>query len=307
MVDLSTSVGSVTLPNPVMTASGTAGYGTELANYLALDSLGALVLKSLSIMPWQGNPPPRVSQTSGSMMNSVGLSGPGIEAWKEQQLPDLVASGARIVASIWGRTIDEYRQVAEALEAVSDRLVAVEVNISCPNVEDRSRMFAHSPASAAGAIEATSALSVPRWAKLSPTVADIGEIAAATIDAGAAAVTLTNTLLGLDLDAKTGQPLLGAGGGGVSGAALRPVALRAVFDVAAANRDLAIVGVGGIAQAEHVVQYLRAGAHAVQVGTATFADPRAIGRIVSDLERWCKNHDIERITDLIGTAHTEMT
>ncbi len=303
MVDMSTRVGSTVLPTPVMTASGTAGHGGELGRYVPLDSLGALVVKSLSIMPWEGNPGPRVVQLPGAMMNSVGLQGPGVAGWISEELPALRASGARIVASIWGRTVDEYRQAAEALVAVQDDLTAVEINVSCPNIEDRRKMFAHSCESAATVIHATEALEVPRWAKLSPNVSDIAEIAGAAGDAGAAAVTLTNTLLGLVLDPTTGQPVLGGGGGGVSGPAMRPVALRAVFDVSAAHPELPIVGVGGIADAEDAVQYLRAGASAVQVGTATFADPRSTARVTKDLETWCNKARIPRVADLIGTAH----
>ena len=303
MVDMATRVGDTVLPTPVMTASGTAGHGSELGRYVPLDSLGALVVKSLSIMPWEGNPAPRVVQLPGAMMNSVGLQGPGVAGWIDDELPALRASGARVVASIWGRTVDEYREAAEALVPVQDDLTAVEINVSCPNIEDRRKMFAHSCESAATVIHATEALEVPRWAKLSPNVSDIAEIAGAAGDAGAAAVTLTNTLLGLVLDPETGRPVLGGGGGGVSGPAMRPVALRAVFDVSAAHPELPIVGVGGIADATDAVQYLRAGASAVQIGTATFADPRSTARVTKDLEVWCNKNRIPRVADLIGTAH----
>ncbi len=303
MVDMATRVGDTVLPAPVMTASGTAGHGAELSKYFDLRSIGALVVKSLSIMPWEGNPGPRVVQLPGAMMNSVGLQGPGVAGWIEDELPGLQRSGARIVASIWGRTVDEYREAAEALDPVQDSLTAVEINVSCPNLEDRRKMFAHSCESAAMVIRATDSLHVPRWAKLSPNVSDIAEIAGAAGEAGAAAVTLTNTLLGLVLDPATGRPVLGGGGGGVSGPAMRAVALRAVFDVAAAHPDLPIVGVGGIAHAEDAVQYLRAGASAVQVGTATFADPRSTVRISQDLTTWCQHAGIDRVSDLIGTAH----
>ncbi len=303
MVDMATRVGDTVLPSPVMTASGTAGHGAELSKYFDLRSIGALVVKSLSIMPWEGNPGPRVVQLPGAMMNSVGLQGPGVAGWIEDELPGLQRSGARIVASIWGRTVDEYREAAEALVPVQDSLTAVEINVSCPNLEDRRKMFAHSCDSAAMVIRATDSLHVPRWAKLSPNVSDIAEMAGAAGEAGAAAVTLTNTLLGLVLDPATGRPVLGGGGGGVSGPAMRAVALRAVFDVAAAHPDLPIVGVGGIAHAEDAAQYLRAGASAVQVGTATFADPRSTVRISQDLTTWCQHAGIDRVSDLIGTAH----
>ena len=301
---MSTMVGPTRLPSPVMTASGTAGHGAELARYVPLDSLGALVVKSLSVMPWEGNPGPRVVELPGGMMNSVGLQGPGVAGWIDEELPELRSSGARVVASIWGRTIDEYRAAAEALVPVQDDLTAVEINVSCPNIEDRRKMFAHSCESAAAVMDATSMLAIPRWAKLSPNVADIAEIAGAVGEAGADAVTLTNTLLGLVLDPDTGKPVLGGGGGGVSGPAMRPVALRAVFDVSAAHPELPIIGVGGIANATDAVQYLRAGASAVQVGTATFADPRSTARVANDLATWCEKAGIGRVSDLIGTAHS---
>ncbi len=303
-VDLSTSVGDVTLPNPVMTASGTAGHGAELGAYFDLQDLGALVVKSLSIMPWDGNPGPRVTPLPGAMMNSVGLQGPGVEGWIHNDLPAIRASGARLVASVWGRTVDEYGAAAEALTAVEDDLIAVELNVSCPNLEDRRKMFAHSGSSVASILDATSMLTVPRWTKLSPNVSDIASIAGAAGEAGADAVTLTNTLLGLVLDPVTGRPVLGGGGGGVSGPAMRAVALRAVYDVAAAHPQLPIIGVGGIAEATDVVQYLRAGASAVQVGTATFADPRATTRIITELSAWCSAHSVASAAELIRTAHS---
>lgn len=302
-VDLTTAVGSVRLPNPIMTASGTAGHGAELGRYVDLSELGALVVKSLSIMPWAGNPAPRVTEVPGGMINSVGLQGPGVEAWIEDELPGLFESGVRVVASIWGRTVEEFAEAALALRDVEDQLTAVEINVSCPNIEDRRRMFSHSAASATAVVEATDVLRVDRWAKLSPNVADIAEIAASVNEAGAAAVTLTNTLLGLVIDAESGRPALGGGGGGVSGPAMRAVAMRAVFDVHAAHPDIPVIGVGGIATVEHVVQYLRAGASAVQVGTATFANPRVTAEMIADLPRWCKKRRVTRVADLIGTAH----
>lgn len=304
-VDMTTSVGSVDLPNPIMTASGTAGHGAELSAYFDLANLGALVVKSLSVMEWPGNPSPRVVQLPGAMMNSVGLQGPGVQGWIDDELPALRKAGARVVVSIWGRTSEEYAQAAEALLPIQDELTAVELNVSCPNLKDGKKMFAHTCEGAASVVEATKALNVARWAKLSPTVSNITEIAGAAAEAGADAVTLTNTLIGLVLDPKTGDPVLGGGGGGVSGPAIRPVALRAVFDVASAYPDLPIVGVGGIATAEDAVQYLRAGASAVQVGTANFANPRATMRIKDELTAWCDEQGVVRVSDLIGTAHKD--
>ncbi len=301
-VDLTTEIGSVMLPAPVMTASGTAGHGDELAAFFDLSVLGAVVVKSLAHFEWKGNPAPRVHETAGGMINSVGLQGPGVAAWRQDELPALRRSGARVVASIWGRTIDDYRAAAEQLGGV-EGVVAVEVNVSCPNLEDSKRMFAHDPAMAAAVIEATEVCGLPRWAKLSPNVTDITEIAGAVFSAGAEAVTLANTVMGLVIDIETRSPVLGGGGGGLSGPGIRPVAMRAVYETKAAHPDLPIIGVGGICTAEHAVEFLMAGASAVQVGTATFADPRASNLVQTGLTEWCRNHEIESIRQLIGRAH----
>lgn len=285
-----------------MTASGTAGHGAELARYLDLASVGAVVVKSLSAEPWQGNPAPRVTEVDAGMLNSVGLQNPGVEAWLAHELPALLATGARVVASIWGFTVEAYEDAALALAGAPPGVVAVEVNLSCPNVEERRAMFAHSPSLTAEAVEAAAGCGRPRWAKLSPNVTDITEIAGAALGAGAEALTLVNTVMGMAIDPETRRPRLGAGGGGLSGPAIRPVAVRAVHDVTAAFPAATVVGVGGVATGEHAVELLLAGASAVQVGTAMFADPRAPGRILDELERWCRRHGVERVADLVGSA-----
>lgn len=302
-VDLGTTIGAVTLPNPVMPASGTAGHGAELGDYVDLASLGAVVVKSLSADPWAGNPAPRVHETMGGMINSVGLQGPGVSAWAADELPDLLSSGARVVVSIWGSSIDEYRRAAEACADLPSGVIAVEVNVSCPNVEDRHSMFAHAPGSTAAVMEATEVCGRPRWAKLSPNVTDIVSIAAAARDAGADAVTLTNTVMGMVIDLERQAPLLGGGGGGLSGPAMHPVAVRAVYDVHAAMGDLPIVGVGGVASSDHAIEFMLAGATAVQVGTANFADPRATTKVLAGMERWCKRHGVGAVRDIVGAAH----
>jgi dihydroorotate dehydrogenase (NAD+) catalytic subunit len=304
-VDLSTDIGAVSLPSPVMTASGTAGHGSELSPYLDLAALGAVVVKSLCPGPWPGNAPPRVHETPAGMINAVGLQGPGVAAWVADELPGLLATGARVVASIWGTSIDEYRRAAELLDGVDASVVAVEVNLSCPNVEARAGMFAHSVESTSEAVRAVAAVleGRPLWAKLSPNVTDLASIASAAADAGADAVTLINTVMGLVIDPETRRPVLGKGGGGLSGRAIHPIAVRAVWDVHLALPDLPIIGVGGVASGEDAVELLLAGASAVQVGTATFADPRAPARVQDELEDWCRQHDVRHITELIGGAH----
>ncbi|MHB8682470.1 MAG: dihydroorotate dehydrogenase [Acidimicrobiales bacterium] len=303
-VDLGTSVGSVRLPNPVMTASGTAGHGAELAGYVDLSSLGAIVVKSLSADPWPGNRPPRVHETPAGMLNSVGLQGPGVAAWMAEDLPALLDRGARVVVSIWGSRVVDFERAAVLLAGLPG-IVAVEVNVSCPNIEDRSRMFAHSPAATAEAVEAAGAAGLPRWAKLSPNTADLLDVAGAALGAGAEALVLVNTLLGMAIDVRHGRYVLGSGpaGGGLSGAAIRPVALRAVHDVRAAFPAASIVGVGGIGRGVDAVEMLMAGANAVQVGTATFRDPRAPAKVLAGLARWCRWHGVGSAEELVGAVH----
>jgi dihydroorotate dehydrogenase (NAD+) catalytic subunit len=303
MVDLGTTLGSLALANPVMTASGTAGHGDELARYFDLSSLGAVVVKSLSAEPWDGNPAPRLHETAAGLLNSVGLQNPGVESWLEHELPLLAATGARVVASIWGFTVEAYEKAAAMLATAPDTVIAVEVNVSCPNVEDRRRMFAHSPTCTAEAVSAASPIGRPRWAKLSPNVTDLVEIAQAAAGAGADAVTLINTVMGMAIDPETRRPRLGAGVGGLSGAAIHPVAVRAIHDVHAALPNLPIVGVGGVRAGVDGVEMLLAGASALQVGTATFADPRAPLRVLRELTKWCDDHGVTTVEDLIGAAH----
>jgi dihydroorotate dehydrogenase (NAD+) catalytic subunit len=286
-----------------MTASGTAGYGTELAAYVDLSTVGAVVVKSLSAEPWPGNPAPRVHETASGMINSVGLQGPGVEKWLADELPPLVATGARIVASIWGTAVDDYARAAEMLAGAPSEVVAVEVNLSCPNHHDREQIFAHAADTTAAAIEASKACGRPLWAKLSPNVTDLASIAGAAHEAGAEAVTLVNTLMGMVIDPETRRPLLGGGGGGLSGRAIHPVAVRAVYDVRRAHPELPIVGVGGVASGVEAVELLLAGAQAVQVGTATFAAPRAVERSDTELTDWCVRHQISDIRDSLGGAH----
>lgn len=302
-VDLETTIGSVRLPSPVMTAAGTAGHGAELGAYVDLSALGAVVVKSLAPYPWAGNPPVRVHQTAAGMINSVGLQGPGIERWMADELPSLETSGARVVASIWGRTVDDYRLAAEMLAVAPECVLAVEVNISCPNTEAGNAMFAHSAEMTEEVMAVTEACGRPRWAKLSPNIGvGLTDIAAAAVRGGAEAVTLVNTYFGLVVDPVSGRSVLGGGRGGVSGAAIKPLAVRAVADVAAAHPALPIVGVGGVRTAEDVVEFARVGASGIQVGTATLADPRTVGRLGPEVARWCERHRVAAFADLVGSA-----
>ncbi|HKY17218.1 MAG TPA: dihydroorotate dehydrogenase [Microthrixaceae bacterium] len=302
-VDLAVDVGSVHLANPVMAASGTIGHGAELGRYVDLGSLGAVVVKSLSAEPWAGNPAPRVHETAAGMINSVGLQGPGVAAWLRDDLPELLDADATVVVSIWGRTVEEYRRAAEMLADAPGSVVAVEVNLSCPNLDGGRHLFAHDPAASSAVIAATQAAGRPRWAKLSPNTDRLVDVAAAAQNAGAEAVTLVNTLLGMVIDPETRRPVLGAGGGGLSGPAVHPVAVRAVYDCHVALPDLPIVGVGGISTGSDAVEMMLAGASAIQVGTASFADPRACGSVLAEVGEWCRRHAVTTVKELCGGGH----
>jgi dihydroorotate dehydrogenase (NAD+) catalytic subunit len=301
VTDLATRVGDVALSSPIMTAAGTAGYGDELAGYGDLTSLGAVVTKSLASFAWEGNAPPRVTAVGAHMVNSVGLAGPGVTAWRHDQLVSLTARGVSVVASIWGRTVNEFADAASAMRGAG--IVALEVNASCPNVESRSTMFAHSALATAQLVRAALVADVPLWVKLSPNTPDLVEIAGAALDAGAQALVLVNTILGLGVDIETRRPSLGNVGGGVSGPGILPVSLRCVYDCRTAFPDAAIVGVGGVSSGEDAVAMLMAGANAVQVGTATFANPRAPWLVQHELEQWMTRHQIGSVDELVGAAH----
>lgn len=307
-------IGRLSLPNPILTAAGTSGHGAELSSYMDLASLGAVVVKSLSADPWAGNPSPRVVALPSGMLNSVGLQNRGVEAWIAEELPPLAATGARVVVSLWGFSVADYARAARLLASAVGRglggtqqIVAVELNVSCPNVEDRRSMFGHSPEATASVVgaarEELAEVGLPAWAKLSPNVTDLVGIAAAALGAGADGLTLVNTLMGLALDPATRQPRLGAGGGGLSGPAIHAVAVRAVYEVSAAHPGVPIIGVGGVSSGVEAAELMVAGASAVQIGTATFADPRAPSKVLAELEEWCHLHGVADIVELVGSAH----
>lgn len=298
MLDTRVYIGSVELKNPIMTASGTAGYGSEFASFFDLASLGAVVTKSIATFEWGGNPAPRVHATPQGMLNAVGLQGPGLQHWLDHELPALIALGATVVCSIWGRSVAEYADAAAMLAGAPGDVVAVEVNLSCPNLESRGGIFAHDPSFSAQVIEAATICNRPLWAKLSPNTDRIVGVAAAVRDAGASAVTLINTVLGMVIDPVTLRPALGNGGGGLSGRAIHPVAVRAVHDVHQALPDLPIVGVGGVSTGWEAAELMIAGATAVQVGTASFANPRACAIVIDELNLWADRRGITSLSAL---------
>ena len=308
--DLATDVGSVSLKNPVMTASGTCGLGVELDAYMPLRELGAVVVKSLAAFEWAGNPQPRLHPTASGMLNAVGLQGPGVEQWIAHDLPQLRDVGATVVCSIWGFSVQDYIDAAHMLASVKDQIAALEINLSCPNLkaavvgENKPHaMFAHDAGLAAQIVDAARVSGLPLWAKLSPNTDRIGEVAEACIDAGAQALTLVNTSLGMIIDTTTGRPALGNGGGGLSGRAVHPIAVRAVSDIYSRLPGVPIVGVGGVTNGLEALEMMMAGASAVQVGTASFAEPRAAHRIAGELCKWAERHKISSWSEVIGLSH----
>jgi dihydroorotate dehydrogenase (NAD+) catalytic subunit len=301
VTSLATSVGDVDLRSAVMTASGTAGHGDELAGYGELSELGAVVTKSLASFAWEGNPPPRVTASGEHLVNAVGLSGPGVAAWRTIDLPALLARRATVVGSIWGRTVNEFADAAAAMHGAN--VVALEVNASCPNLESRREIFAHSATATSEIVEASLVAGLPLWVKLSPNTPALLEVADAALRAGASALVLVNTVLGLVIDVEARRPTLGNGGGGVSGPGILPVALRAVYECRDAFATTPIVGVGGVSCGEDAVAMLMAGANAIEVGTATFARPRAPWIVQQELSTWMTKHDVTAIDQLIGVAH----
>ena len=301
--DTRVRLGPVELQNPIVAASGTFGHGAELAGRCDPSRLGAVTAKSQAPFPWPGNPPPRLAPVDAGLVNSVGLQGPGLDHWVTQDLPALRAHGAAVIASLWGHTVDDFATGAARLTPVQGELLAVEVNVSCPNLAAHGRPFAHDPVSTAAAVTAVrgAGLALPLLAKLAPDVTDLPAIAAAALDAGADGLTLVNTARALAVDAELRRAVLGAGPGGLSGRPLKPIALRAVHEVATAHPGVPIVGTGGVTTGLDAVEMLLAGATAVGVGTATFADPRAPLRILAELTRWCDHHGVTRVADLTGT------
>ena len=304
-VDLTVTLGPLELPAPVVTASGTFGHGDEVARLGDPSRLGAITAKSLSADPWPGKPAPRLHMTASGMINAVGLQGPGVEAWLRDDLPALRAAGARVIVSIWGTAVADYVRAAEMLMPARDDLLALEVNASCPNHHHRSEMFAHDPGATREVMRAVLDVNVglPVFAKLSPNVTDLVEIAQAAVDAGVDGLTLVNTVMGLLVDVETRRSVLGGGGGGLSGPAIKPVALRAVHDVSRALPGVPIIGTGGVASGEDAVAMMMAGAHAVGVGTVNFLDPRAPQRIARELHEWCAAHGVTRVSELTGSMN----
>ncbi len=304
-VDLTTVLADAHLDNPVMTASGCAAAGQELHQFFDVSELGAVVTKSVMRDPRSGRPTPRMAETPSGMLNSIGLQGPGITAFLARDLPWLLQHDARPIVSIAGSSLGEYAELARRV-GNTPGVAALEVNISCPNVENRGSVFACDPFQAARAVAAVrrdTPRGVPVFAKLSPDVTSIVEVAEAVMEAGADGLVLINTLLGMHIDLTTLRPLLGGGTGGLSGPAIRPVAVRAVWQVAAALPGVPIIGVGGIRTGADALEFLLAGASAVQVGTVIFNDPSAPRRVIAELRADLAVRGFAKASDAVGFAH----
>ncbi|NNN19823.1 MAG: dihydroorotate dehydrogenase [Acidimicrobiaceae bacterium] len=286
-----------------MSAAGTSGHGAELRQYMDLSEIGCLVVKSLAHFSWNGNPAPRIVGAGPGMLNSVGLQGPGIANWKRDYLPGLVTAGAKVMISVWGRTVEDFALARVAIEDLPDTVVAVEVNVSCPNLEDRSTMFAHSSGATYDVLKQFEGFRLPTFAKLSPNTHQLVEVAQSAIDAGATGITLVNTIFGMRIDTRTRKPLLGAIRGGLSGVSIHPVAVRSVFDIYEALPQVPIIGVGGVSTGLEAIELILAGASAVEVGTATFVEPRAMTRILEEINQWCDENEVSSISELIGASH----
>jgi len=297
--DMTVKFAGLTLRNPVMTASGTFGYGQEFAEYVDLEKIGAFVTKGLSLRPRAGNPTPRIVETPGGMLNAIGLQNVGIEAFITKKVPFLRTVKTPAIANFFGSTVDEYAELAGRLNEIPE-VAGLEVNISCPNVKQGGIVFGTDPKCAAEVVSACrEATSKPLIIKLSPNVTDVVAMAKACVDAGADALSLVNTLTGMAIDLQRRKPVLANITGGLSGPAIKPIALRMVWQVARAV-NIPLIGIGGIMNATDALEFILAGASAVQVGTASFINPSAAQQIAADMEQWLVENNVASVASLIG-------
>jgi dihydroorotate dehydrogenase (NAD+) catalytic subunit len=305
--DLSVRLGTLELSNPVLAASGTYGAGREASPFVELSELGGVIVKSMTLTPWRGKPTPRMCETPSGMLNAIGIQNKGVDHFMGEDLPWLLKQNATVVASIAGNTADEFVRIADKLRTGGRGVAAIEVNISCPNLEDRNNMFAHSPDAAAEVVgRVKDALKrVPVFPKLSPNVTSLTDIAGAVVDAGADGLSLINTVLGMAIDTETRRPMLAGIVGGLSGPAIRPIAVRAVHEVHRAFPHMPIIGGGGVTTARDAVELMLAGASAVAVGTVNFIDPRSPINIARGIGEYLDRHELSSVADLIGAVKLE--
>ncbi|CAB4684609.1 MAG: dihydroorotate dehydrogenase [Actinobacteria bacterium] len=305
-VNLDTQLGALSLPSPILTASGCAASGKELSQFVDLTTIGAVVTKSIMMSPRSGRATPRMAETPSGMLNSIGLQGPGVDEFLEHDVPWLASKGVRTIVSIAGNDVEEFGRLAARVRRAGDSVIALEVNISCPNVANRGLVFAcqaHSAAEVISTVRRNVGGAFPIFAKLSPDVTDIVEIAQACVDAGATGLSLINTLLGMVINTETLTPALAGVTGGLSGPAIRPVAVRAVWQVHAALPKIPLIGMGGILTGEDAFQFILAGASAIAIGTANFHDPSALTRVQNELSLILAERGFSSLQDAIGFAH----
>ena len=303
MVQLNTNIGSLELKNPVMTASGTFGYGTEYADFMDISRLGAIIVKGTTLNPRQGNPYPRMAETPSGMLNAVGLQNKGVDYFVDHIYPEVRKINTSIIVNVSGSCIDDYVQTAGIINTLDD-IPAIELNISCPNVKQGGMAFGVNPESAAQVVSAVrKAYDKTLIVKLSPNVTDITEIARAVEGSGADSVSLINTMLGMAIDAEKRKPILSTVTGGMSGPAVKPVALRMVWQTAKAVK-IPIIGLGGICSATDAIEFLLAGASAIQIGTANFIDPSISEKVIDGIADYLQRHNFNSVQEIIGALES---
>lgn len=303
--DFRTKFGSRTFPSPIFTASGCAGSGKELSQFFSLDELGAIVTKSIALKPRSGRPTPRMAETPSGMLNSIGLQGPGIDQFLEVDIPWLASKGARVIVSISGESVEEYASLARRLRNVPN-IAGIEVNISCPNVENRGLVFACDPIASRDVVQGVRrnlGSESPIIVKLSPDVTDIVEIARTVVDAGADGLALINTVLGMVIDIDAQRPKLAGKTGGLSGPAIRPIAVRAIYQVHAALPHIPILGMGGVTNGRDALEMVFAGASGISIGTASFGNPTAAIKVKTELATLLQERGFTSLRDAVGVAH----
>ncbi len=307
MGSLATKLGPVQLNNPVLVASGTFGAGREASAFVDLAKIGGIIVKSMTVAPWKGKPTPRMCETPSGMLNAIGIQNKGVDHFIAEDLPWLVKNKATVFASIAGNTVEEFVRVADKLRTGGRGIAAVELNISCPNLEDRNNMFSHSVKSTTAVVgEVKAALKrVPVFPKLSPNVTSLSDIADAALDAGADGLSVINTVFGMSIDVETRRPKLAGVVGGLSGPAIHPIAVRAVHEIHQNFPHVPIIGQGGIANAGDALQLMLAGASAVAVGTINFVNPRASVEIADGIARYMERHKMTDVAELVGALKVE--
>ena len=306
--DLATNLGGIALRSPLLAASGTFAAGREGSEFVDLTKVGGIIVKSMTLTPWKGKPTPRMCETPSGMLNAIGIQNKGVDFFVEEDLPWLLKKGVTVFASIAGNKVEEFVKVAERLRVKGRGIAAIEVNISCPNLEDRNSIFAHSAKATAAVVEGVKAATkkvVPIFPKLSPNVTSLTAIAEAALEAGADGLSLVNTVFGMAIDTESRRPKLAGTYGGLSGPAIRPIAVRAIHEVHRAFPHVPIFGQGGVSSGTDAVELILAGASAVAVGTHNFVDPTAMVQVAAGVGEYMARHGVDTVEELVGAIKLE--